>query len=289
VQIRALSSESDFQKAEALQQLVWPGSEIDVVPAHLMLTIAHHGGLALGAFDGELLAGFVLGFLGTDSESPDRVAMARLKHHSHTMGVHPEYRNQGIGFQLKIAQRELVVEQGIRLITWTFDPLESSNAYLNVRHLGVVCSTYLRNVYGEMRDARNRGIASDRLLVDWWVTSARVNARVARSRSPLDLANYLSAGASKIVSASLDSSGSPRPELAEPIEDATFALIEIPPNYQKIRQEDPELAKQWRNETREALETAFSSGYLVTDFLYLKGEQIPRSYYVLSHGESTLG
>lgn len=289
IQIRALESHSDFQKAEQLQQLVWPSSEIDVVPAHLMLTIAHYGGLAIGAFDGDLLAGFVLGFLGTDSESPDRVAMARLKHHSHMMGVHPDYRNQGVGFQLKAAQRKVVVEQGIRLITWTYDPLESANAYVNIRRLGVVCNKYLRNVYGEMRDARNRGISSDRLLVDWWVTSARVSARVARSRHPLDLAHYLSAGASKIVSASLSSTGYPRPERVEPVADATFILVEIPADYQRIRQDDLDLAILWREQTREALEEAFKLGYLVTDFLYLKGEQFPRSYYLLSHGERTLG
>jgi predicted GNAT superfamily acetyltransferase len=284
-----MATETDFQKAEALQQLVWPGSEIDIVPAHMMLAIAQYGGIALGAFDGELLAGFVVGFLGTDSESPERVAMARLKHHSHMMGVHPDYRNHGIGFQLKAAQRKLVVEQGIRLMTWTFDPLESSNAYLNIRRLGVVCSTYLRNVYGEMRDARNRGIASDRLLVDWWVTSPRVNARIARSRAPLDLAHYLSAGAVKLISASLDGDGNPHPEEVEAKLEATFSLMEIPTDFQRLRQEQLELAQRWRTMTRAAIEAAFSAGYLITDFLYLKGEQIPRSYYVFSHGEGTLG
>lgn len=289
ISIRPLGSERDFLQAEQLQQLVWPGSELDVVPSHLMRTVARYGGLALGAFDRDRLTGFVLGFLGTDTESPERVAMARLKHHSHMLGVHPDYRNQGLGFQLKTAQRRAVLDQGIRLITWTYDPLESSNAYLNIRRLGVISSRYHRNVYGQMRDARNRGVPSDRLLVDWWITSARVKARVEQSRAPLDLAHYLSAGAPKLVSASLDEDGLPHPKRGEQAADATFALLEIPSQYQQIRQEEPDLAMQWRQITRDVIESAFAAGYLITDFLYLKQERFPRSYYVLSQGDSTLG
>ena len=87
---KKLSSPEDMGQAEELQRMVWSGSETDVVPCHFLLALSHNGGLVLGAFDGEKLVGFLVGFLGTDQKSPDRPAMTRLKHASHMMGVHPD-------------------------------------------------------------------------------------------------------------------------------------------------------------------------------------------------------
>ena len=125
-----------------MQRQVWPGTDLDVVPLHLLTTVAHNGGLVLGAFHGDRMVGFLLGFLGTDEGQPNRPALARLKHCSHMLGVLPEYRGQHIGYQLKLAQRDYVSVQGVRLITWTYDPLESRNARLNIARLGAVCNTY---------------------------------------------------------------------------------------------------------------------------------------------------
>ena len=94
-------------------------------------------------------------------------------------GVHPAYRNRGLGYSLKLAQREHVLAQGIDLITWTFDPLETRNATLNFHKLGAVCNTYLPNLYGDMRDGLNAGLPSDRFQVDWWIASERVAQRLA--------------------------------------------------------------------------------------------------------------
>ena len=52
---------------------------------------------------------------------------------------------------------------------------------------------------------------------------------------------------------------------------------------------DFELARAWRGFSREMFETCFSAGYLVTDFVYeAGGDGPPRSFYVLTHGESSL-
>ncbi len=289
IKIRPIISDKDVLQVEELQRLVWPGSETDVVPGHIILTIAHNGGLALGAFDGETLVGFVLGFLGTDSESPDRPAMARLKHCSHMLGVIQEYRDQGIGYRLKSAQRDTLITQGIRLATWTYDPLQSRNANLNIRRLGTICSTYLRNVYGEMRDDLNVGYPSDRFQVEWWVTSSRVRERVAGDRRPLDLAHYLAAGVQKINPTSLDDKNLLHPTETPYEVGGVMILIEIPSDITFIKAEHPDIALQWRLHTRMLFEEAFDKGYMVTDFIYLKGEKIPRSYYLLTHGGSTLG
>ena len=155
-QIRALHTAEQMAELEQLQRAIWPDSETDIVPAHLLLTMATNGGIVLGAERDGKLVGFVFGFLGTDQESPDRVAMARLKHCSHQLGVHPDHRDRGLAVALKWAQRDQVLRQGIRLVTWTYDPLMSVNAHLNIRRLGAVCATYKREVYGDMRDELNR-------------------------------------------------------------------------------------------------------------------------------------
>ena len=132
-------------------------------------------------------------------------------------------------------------------------------------------------------------MASDRFEVDWWITSSRVKSRVAGRRKALDLAHFLGAGATKINATRLDEHDLPRPlENLEPLE-GNLLLVEIPPDFNRIKAEDMGLARAWRQLTRQIFQQAFQRGYLVTDFVFLKEEQFPRSYYVLSHGESTLG
>jgi predicted GNAT superfamily acetyltransferase len=215
--------------------------------------------------------------------------MARLKHCSHMLGVRPEYAGRGIGFRLKVAQLEAVVEQGIRLVTWTYDPLLSRNAHLNIRRLGAVCRTYLVEAYGAMRDGLNVGDASDRFQVDWWVTSPRVTSRVQGKRAPLDLAHFLAAGAQELNPAVLGADDLPRPCASPAAPQDTLALAEIPSDYPGLRARDPGLGRAWREQTRSIFTQAFDSGYIVTDFIHLTGGRPPRSYYVMSHGEGTLG
>jgi predicted GNAT superfamily acetyltransferase len=289
IEIHSLKDIEDMYRAEELQRQVWSGSETDIVPAHIMHAIAQNGGIVLGAFDGEKMVGYVLGFLGTDAKSPDRVAMARLKHCSHQMGVLRSHRNRGVGYRLKLAQREAVVKDGVRLITWTYDPLLSTNAYLNVRRLGCVCQRYLREVYGSLRDDLNVGLPTDRFEVEWWVTSTRVKSRVEETRQLLELKNYLNAGGLTLNPALPRGDGAlvPSEEIHDP--EGTLLIVEIPSDFQGLKQQDMALAHAWRMQTRAIFERVFSAGYLVTDFIHEKGDPIPKSYYVLAYGEGTFG
>jgi predicted GNAT superfamily acetyltransferase len=295
--LRLLDQIDDMFVVEALQRRVW-GME-DVVPHHLLLTAAHNGGLILGAFDGEKMIGFVFGFPGLTQDSNGLTP----KHCSHMLAVLPEYENQGIGFALKRAQWQMVRRQGISLITWTYDPLLSRNAHLNVARLGAVCSTYVPNMYGEMRDRFNQGLPSDRLQIDLWVNSPRVENRMSkRPRRQLDLAHYLSAGTGIINPTQLRGTGWPHPpdtpwqppnasEAGSSDPETTQAalyLLEIPSDFQALKAADPELGLAWRLHVRALLQDLFTRGYLVTDFVFLRGEH-PRSFYVLSHGDRTLG
>lgn len=307
--LQILETPKEMEEVEYLQRLIWSGSETEVVPAHILLAMVHNGGIAIGAYlktsgddaqDAHLeshqqevtsLIGFVFGFPGlyTTPDGP------RPKHCSHMLGVHPDYRGHGIGFGLKRAQWQMVRYQEIDRITWTYDPLLSRNAFLNITRLGAVCSTYRRNEYGELRDDLNVGLPSDRFQVDWWVNSKRVERRLSRkARLPLDLAHFLAAGAEIVNPTKTDDSGLPQPgthilldEIKARDEQTRILLLEIPADFLALKLQDKDLAIAWRTHTRELFEELFSSGYLVTDFIYLPGKP-PRSYYVLSHGESTL-
>ena len=298
-QIRILDTIDDLHMVEELQRIVWPGSETDVVPVHLLITAVHNGGLVLGAFPPgdhngglEKLVGFVFGFPGLYS-TPDG---PRPKHCSHMLAVHPDYRGQRLGFSLKRAQWQMVRHQGIDRITWTYDPLLSRNAHLNISLLGSVCSTYLRELYGEMRDGLNIGLPSDRLEVDWWVNTQRVQRRLSKkARLNLDLAHFFAAGAEIINPTNLDQHGWPIPVEPENLsaiksignQESLIVLVEIPADFLALKVANIELAREWRLSSREIFEKLFESGYLVTDFVHLPGEN-PRSYYVFSHGEGTL-
>ena len=282
---RPLENVPEFLAAVELQRQVWPGPDLDVVPLHLLTTAAHNGGLVLGAFHGERMVGFLFGFLGTDEGQPSRPALTRLKHCSHMLAVLEDYRGQQIGYQLKLAQRDYVAYQGVRLITWTYDPLESRNARLNIAKLGAVCNKYLREPYGDMGDALNASVPADRFQVDWWITSPRAKERMFGQRAPLILDSFTSAGAPVINATRLGTGGLPEP--APQLNDmtGTVILIEIPTDFQAIKSRDLGLARAWRSHTRDLLESAFHNGYWVTDFLYEMVDGRQRSFYALSEGE----
>lgn len=279
--IRVLESPEDMTAVEELQRVVWPDSETDVVPSHMLITAVHNGGLLVGAFLDNELIGFVFGFPGIEF-TPDG---PRPKHCSHMMGIHPGRRDSGIGFALKRAQWQMVRHQGLDHITWTYDPLLSRNANLNIAKLGAVCNTYRRSEYGEMRDGLNAGLPSDRFLVDWWINTRRVDRRLSkRARRPLKLENFSKANLQPLYRLQPQPGGWLKPpEHFSPLE-GKLALAEIPTDFAAIKEADFTLARDWRFFSRELFETAFADGYIVTDFVY----DDRRSFYVLSHGESTL-
>lgn len=282
--IRILETVAEMEELEELQRQVWPGSETDVIPLHLLVTLAHNGGLVLGAYEAGKMVGLLVGFVGL-YDVPDG---PRPKHCSHELGVLPEARDSGVGFALKRAQWQIVRKQGLDRITWTYDPLLSRNGHLNIGRLGAVCNTYLREVYGEMRDGLNAGLASDRFQVDWWVNTRRVERRLSRqARPPLTLADFQSAEAQTLYR--VDSAGDfirPPERLTAP--EGALLLAEIPSDFLQLKAADFELARAWRFFSREMFETCFSAGYLVTDFIFDKTGDRPRSFYVLTHGEATM-
>jgi predicted GNAT superfamily acetyltransferase len=273
--IRPLRTLDDFRAAEDVQRAAWRSDELDIVPRHLLLTAAQNGGVLLGAFAQDQLVGFVFSFIGTGEAS----AAVQFKHCSHQLGVRPAWQSRGVGFALKVAQREAVRQQGLRLITWTYDPLESKNAHLNILKLGAVCHTYCRDLYGELRDGLNRGFPTDRFQVEWWIASRRVETRLTHSRPPLT-----PDGAPILNAATIDPRGLPvGPDPIGPILADRF-WVEFPADFQAIRRADPDLALAWRLQIRSICEDAFARGYSVMDYIYEPGPPA-RSYYLMQQLE----
>ncbi len=288
IEVMVLGSPEELRKVEDLQSLVWGGN--DVVPAHLMKASVDSGGLVLGAFKKKELIGFAFGFVGLHNYDGE----TGIKHCSHMLAVHPEFQGVGVGFTLKQAQWKVVRKQGLELITWTYDPLESKNAKLNIAKLGAITRTYKKEYYGQMKDKLNTGYPSDRLLVEWWLNSQRSLMRLGERSKPLNLDHYVSGNTQIINTVKWNSSGFPIPyqDRMDLLEDKDtkpkLVMFQIPSDIQSIKNTNKELAHEWRMYSRLIFELFFRHGYIITDFVHQKEEQ-SSGYYVFSHGDIKLG
>lgn len=177
--VRKCQSLEEFQRCVELQRHIWGEADLEVEPATMFVVAAHTGGQVLGAFDGDRLVGYTLALAGLDG----RIAFL----HSHMTGVHRDYRDRGVGRMLKLFQREEALSRGIRLIRWTFDPLEVRNAHFNLNRLGAICRVYQPNLYGVTTSPLHRGLPTDRLVAEWRLDSPRVVAAIQNlANDPLD-------------------------------------------------------------------------------------------------------
>ncbi|HVS05870.1 MAG TPA: hypothetical protein VHK65_06850 [Candidatus Dormibacteraeota bacterium] len=241
VEIRLVRTHDEFAACEALSRDIWGAAERNVVPRELLLTMQHNGGLVHGAFlPQDRLIGFCFGFLGMRD--------GQLRLCSHQLGVLPEFRGGGIGVALKQAQRYDALRQGYELVTWTFDPLEARNAYINLHRLGCIARLYDRDHYGTMEDDLNRGLPSDRLEAEWWLSRAK-------PRTATDPEVMLRVG----------TNGEPVREHID-LGPRTTTLIGVPPDFQEVKRRSLELALRWRMESRAAFEAALAAGLVAIDF-----------------------
>lgn len=263
IDIRILKNSAEMKLIQKLEQDIW---NMDPLPVHQTITAAQNGGLLLGAFFQNELVGFSYGFPGFNKGKGYLC--------SHMLGIHPDHQEKGVGARLKQKQKEIASEMGYDSITWTFDPLESRNAYLNLSKLNAVCSTYVENCYGDMEDSLNQGLPSDRLKVEWWINSLHVKESCKVDTKE---AQYLfqwkknEAGFPELVE--FEDSIHRLPVNGLPI------LIPVPAYFQAIKKEDHQLAVDWRMKTRQIFRTLFAQGYTTVDILKSKDELV--HYYVL--------
>lgn len=251
IDFREISELDEMRAVERMQKEVWGVEDREIFPALAMRPMVEVGAVLIGAFAGKQLAGFVFGFPGV--EHGETIL------HSDLLAVKPQFRSLGLGFRLKVAQREAALAKGFKRITWTFDPLQAVNAHLNFAKLGVTSDRYLVDYYGETTSFLHR-TGSDRLWVSWELESEHVVSRLTNPKSDRVLAHiprFL------IV-------GEQNQPVAQPEVETTQFLMEIPGNMNEITEKDPALARDWRQQTRTLFLSAFARGYRVVDAMWAR-------------------
>lgn len=252
-EIRELRSAKELQECYELQKATWGEGFAELVPVAILRIAQRMGGVVAGAFDADdVLVGFVFGITGIEDGIP--------AHWSDMLAVRPELRNRGVGDALKRYQREVLLERGVRRAYWTFDPLESKNAYINFVHLGIIAREYCRDLYGESASPLHRGIGTDRLIAIWELNSPRVQAALAGQRA--EQGNQDPARVIEVsISDGVPVSHPPRLQL-----DTAAVAIPIPADIQALKSARLDLALAWRVHTRAAFEHYLGRGYVVAGF-----------------------
>jgi predicted GNAT superfamily acetyltransferase len=232
VEIREVKTVEEYGACVQLQRAVFGLPDLEISPRRHMIVSNQAGGWTLGAFVEGKLVGFVLHLAA--------VRENEIFGYSHMMAVAAEYQNQGVGAQLKWAQRARALSEGREFIKWTFEPVRARNAHFNLNRLGVVVRSYAVNFYGTdyatnptERAAGLLGMDSDRLFALWELRSPRVEA-LADGR---------------------EFSVGPPDE-----------VIEIPNDFSALLKSDPDAAKHEALRIREAFLRAFSAGLVCRAF-----------------------
>lgn len=278
IRIKSLHTLEEMKLIVGLQDAIWtygrPGAAFPY-PDRCLFEFAESGGLIGAAFKHTAPIGFSAAWLGRD-RSTNRDYL-----HSQLVGVVDAYRNSGVGYQLKLHQRDYARAMKLELIKWTFDPLKTRNANLNLRKLGGVIRNYTSNYYGNLQSIFNKGLATDRFWVEWYVDSSRVESRIAteqqqakaRTDSTITQTKLGASGFKELCGFDLDAS------------DAEL-FVEVPDNLETILENDVGLAKSWQQGLRRIFSRYFERGYILTD-LFRFGSDDPRIFYKLENASLT--
>lgn len=249
-----------------MQRSVWGGLSVS---AETLQVTQKYGGAILGAFIDRKLAGFLYALLARRN--------GQIIHWSHLMAILPPFRNQGLGFRLKIAHRNLALRQGIRSVCWTYDPLQSRNAGLNLTKLGGRVEEYIADCYGRFPSLIECGLQSDRFVVNWPIASKKVEQCLTARRPQKKVPD--------VPGVNLTRSNSHGFLVNRKIEldhNAPRLLVEVPHNTDEMRAQDVALARRWRAQTRQIFMHYLSKDYRVDGFFGgSPGRPATRCFYLL--------
>jgi predicted GNAT superfamily acetyltransferase len=264
--VRPLRTITEFQQCERIQETVWGRAGVS---GELMLVTAKNGGLVIGAFCGAHLAGFIYAFLARRH--------GQLIHWSHLMAVEPAFRDRRLGFRMKLEHRRRALAQGIRCVAWTYDPLQSRNASLNIHRLGAEVREYLPDCYGSFQSKIECGLPSDRFVAEWRIASAHVQHRLEAGRPATLRVNLPQVNSVHSDERGFVTNRRLRLSLSEP-----RLLVEIPRDPDGMRTLDLDLARRWRLDMRRVFQHYFGKDYRVSDFFSPADTGARRAFYVLA-------
>ena len=278
--IRPFETMEQCHECVALQEDTWGHGFSERVAPAILKVGRMLGGVSSGAYTAEgRLVGFVFGLTGLRDGT--------VVHWSDMLAVRPEVRDAGLGRRLKAYQRDEVMALGVEHMYWTFDPLQSRNAHLNITRLGAVVREYRVDMYGQTDSPLHRGIGTDRFVALWRLPSERVGGRLvddpAQMFEPLSL-DEMSVGIA--LSASPSSvSYHPSPGVVELDLGNDWISVAIPSDVGTLMDEDLDLAQAWRIATRAALRHYMGLGYEVREFV--RGQSVSRYLlHCIPEGES---
>lgn len=239
VTIRECVSVEDFKQCIELERAVWHDDDVGIMPIRLYMISKSCNAPTIGAF---AASGELVGFVHTSLALIDR----HVVYHSHLAAVVETLRHRDIGYQMKLAQRERALQAGIPLIIWTFDPLQSRNAHLNINKLGAIIRRYEVNYYSEgISTVFDSDVPSDRIFAEWWVSSPHVESVLGGNQIRVN-----------------EESGS----------------VEIPEDINAVRAESIEEHLEWRIRLRDEFQKQLSRGSIVRGFV--RDRELHRSRYI---------
>jgi predicted GNAT superfamily acetyltransferase len=260
---RTIEDLEDLNEVVTLQSDIWSPDVVSPLPQ--LVASIHNGGIIIGAYIENKLIGFCYGFPGFKNSNHYLV--------SHMTGVRPEYQNYGVGYELKLKQREWAIAFGYQKIVWTYDPLEVRNGFFNLCKLGAYSQSYLSSYYGEMQDKLNKGLPADRLFVEWDICTSRVEKAIRGL-----LSNQIDKDDYEIL-LNTDEKGAPFIMESELNFQQDSYLVSVPTNIQMLKQTDLDIAMAWRFALRKVFSEAFLNGYFISGV-----RKVPNSmfhFYVL--------
>ena len=259
----------EFDACERIQEMVWGNVGVS---GELLSVTQKYGGTVLGSIVNERVVGFIYAFLARRK--------GRLIHWSHLMAVEPKFRDHGLGFRMKLVHRQHALIAGISSICWTYDPLQSRNAALNIGRLGGRAEDFVPNCYGRFPSAIERGLESDRFVVNWRIRSARVARRLKGFRPEGRVLKSV-LRSERLNETQLNSAGFPENRRIHLHLNRPTLLVEIPKETDRMRAEALGLARRWRKETQKLFSHYFGLGYRVEDFVPPGSPSDGRCFYVL--------
>jgi predicted GNAT superfamily acetyltransferase len=240
VQARVLTTLDELADCENLQAAAFGFEDREITPREVLSVIQQTGGLIVGVYEGPNLVAFSSAFLSRDSKG--------LFLHSDLAAVQPDLQSQGLGKILKEAQREFALQMGFERIRWTYDPMLTKNANLNIKKLGGCAVEFKRDVYGQSSSELYANLPTHRLVIEWDLKS-NPEARDIPQDAAIALQNI--GGSPSVSQVPMGSSA---------------VVAEVPLNYLSIKDQSIKKAAQWQDEFARTAEGLFALGYVINGF-----------------------
>jgi predicted GNAT superfamily acetyltransferase len=254
--IKRIHTYEELKKVVVIRRELWP-NDGEVALDHMKF-ISDHGGIILGAYRENQMVGYVYSFPGYQSNQVYLILQ--------NIGVLPAYQHQKIGESLMQSVKEEAKSLGYKEIIWTYEPLESVNAYVYLHKMGAVSSEYLKNCY----ECDEDGLSVDRFLTRWDLTDPNQN--------PSNIPALLFEQSYKIQNNMNNRDPSQLELNFADLEKYPYTLIPVPSDVQSIRSRTE--LHRWRTFTRYLFFQLFKHGWEVFDLIKSQDADSSIHYYV---------